>query len=195
MHQVQWRGTPWLRPVVFVIANGALVLLILGIVVIPISDFFSARDRQIAEQMSFLARLNAIAAKEPSVQEVAKQTEAQFKRGEFLIGPNEGAINADLQTRVKMMAERTGARLRSVQALPSKTMDQIKFAGARLEIQGPLGAIHQTIYAIESGTPYLFITAAVLKQSPPVNRNGNEEPIIEARLEVFAAVEVEERVR
>jgi hypothetical protein len=183
------------RRLAFLALNAGAVVLVCSGVAMPVADFFSAREAHLAEQRNLLARLHAIAANEPHVREAAKQTEAQFKRGELLSGANEGAINADLQTRLKAMAERAGARLRSVQGLPPKESERIKYAGSRLEIQGSLAAIHRTVHAIENGAPYLFIAAATLKPAAAANPNGIEEPPMEARIDVFAAIKSEDRAQ
>ena len=178
----------------FLAANLAVILISFALFVAPVLDFFLDRDAYVAQQRVLLARLTAIVAREPSVQAATRKAAEEPKRGEFLVGPNEGVINADLQTRLKTMAEQAGARLRSVQGLPPKTNEQVRYVGSRLEISGPLRAIHRALYAVESGRPYLFVTSAVIKPSRSLNGPAaREEPITEAQLDVFGAVQVEER--
>jgi general secretion pathway protein M len=167
---------------------------IFGFVVIPICDFFADRNSRIAEQRVLLARLEAIAAQDANVQSMARRPDAQLQRGEFLIGPNEGVINADLQTRLKALTQAGGARLRSAQSLPAKANDQIRYSGSRIDIYGSLQSIQKTIYAIESATPYLFVTGAVIKLSLPSNRPGVvEEPVIQAQLDIVGPMHIEGR--
>ena len=66
-------------------------------------------------------------------------------------------VVADLQTRLKAIAEAAGARLRSVQSLPPKTKDEVRYVGARLDVYGTVEAIQRTVYAVEAGKPYLFV--------------------------------------
>ena len=109
-------------------------------------------------------------------------------QSEFLAGSNEGVIGADLQTRLKAIVERSGARIRMIQSQTTKPGDPIRYIGARLTIFGNLQRIHGTIYAIETDKPFLFVTDAVIKPASPVARVGAaEEPVIEARLDVFGA--------
>ena len=187
-----WLRTRWLRQATFLALNLAAGLTLYGLVVAPVWAFFSARDAAIADQRVLLARLVAMANQDASVQAAARDTAEELKRGELLIGPNDGVINADLQTRLKTMAMQAGARLRSVQGLPAVTSEQVRYAGARLEIQGTLRSIQQALHAIESGRPYLFVTAAALKP-PHASHNPREEPLIEARLDIVGAVQIEER--
>lgn len=194
MNIQEWRTNPWLRRAVFLALNLAAGLVIYGLVVAPIRAFFSDRDTFIAEQGALLARLTSIAAQEANVQAAARQVAEQAKRGELLVGPNESVINADLQTRLKTVAEQSGARLRSVQSLPARTSDKVRYVGCQLDIFGSLQAIHKTIHAVESRTPYLFVVAAALKPAPVVNRAGPpEQPVLEARLDIFGSVHIEAR--
>jgi general secretion pathway protein M len=135
--------------------------------------------------------LSAIAAQAANVASIASEASAQLRSGEFLTGPNENVISADLQTRLKALTDGAGARSRAVQALPLKIGEQNRFSGSRIEIFGSLQSIHRAIYAIESAKPYLFISGAVIKTAPAINRRGvPEEPVIQAQLDVFGAVQV-----
>jgi hypothetical protein len=187
-----WLRNRSLRKATFLAVNLVAGLALYGLVVAPVWALFSARDATIADQRVLLARLAAMAGQEPNVQAAARDTAEELKRGELLIGPNDGVINADLQTRLKTMAMQAGARLRSVQGLPATTSEQLRYAGARLEIQGTLRSIQRALHAIESGRPYLFVTAAALKLAPGAH-NPREEPLIEARLDVLGAMQIEER--
>ena len=85
-----------------------------------------------------------------------------------------------------------GCKLRSVQSLPTKPGDQIRYIGVRVEMNGSLQSVHKAIYAVETGKPYLFITGVVLKPSAPAGRPDTRlEPTIEAQLEIFGAVQSE----
>src|SRR5437879_1408228 len=110
----QWRST------VFVLCN--LVILAAGLcAAIPIYELVGDRDSQIAERLGLLARLRSVAARETDVQAAAQRAEEQPDQGEFLSGPNDGVIGADLQTRLKTIADRSAARVRTMQGLPTRS--------------------------------------------------------------------------
>ena len=179
------------RRAVFALVNAAICVVLLSAVVMPIHAFFADRDGLIADKEEVLARLLAIAAQEANVQSVESDTNAQMRGGEFLSGPNENVISADLQTRLKGMTESVGARSRAAQSLPPKTSDQLKFMGSRIEIFGSLQSIQRAVYAIENAKPYLFIAGATLRMVPTMNRLGVvEEPNIQAQLDIFGAVQM-----
>jgi hypothetical protein len=90
------------------------------------------------------------------------------------------------------MVEAAGGKLRSIRTLQAQTDEQTKYIGSRIELFGPLQAIHRAIHAIESAKPYLFVRGAVIKPSPPMGQIGiPQEPVIEAQLDVFGARRVE----
>jgi general secretion pathway protein M len=182
------------RQVYFVLGNLALGALVVSALVMPTLAFFEDRDSRIEDQSKVLARLTAIAEQVESVKSIASDTSAQMRSGEFLAGPNENVISADLQTRLKAIIEAAGARSRAVQALPLKSSDQIRYSGSRIEIFGSIQSIHRAIYAIESAKPYLFITGAAIKPQPSASRQGvSEEPVIQAQLDIFGAIQINGR--
>ena len=191
---IYWREQAWFRHAVFAAGNLAAVAAVAGLVVWPICEGFSERDAAVTDQRAVLARLQGVIAQEARVQAIARDTEAQVQGPEFLRGPNDGVISADLQTRLKVLAEAAGARLRSVQALPAASREQIRYIGSRLEISGPIGAIHRAVHAVESAKPYLFVTAGFLRPSPLAGGPGTAaEPVIDAQLDIFGAVQTEGR--
>jgi hypothetical protein len=61
-------------------------------------------------------------------------------------------------------------------------------------IFGALRAIQRVIHSVESGTPHLFITAADLRPAAAVATPGSaEEPGIDARLDIYGALQIEGR--
>ncbi len=184
------------RRIFFVLGNLAVCGVIIACLVAPLGAFFADRDAYITNQRKTLARLKAIVAQAQKVKAMTSDITAQLQDGEFLAGPSENVINADLQNRLKAIAEGAGAHSRATQALPQKAIDQIKYSGSRIEIFGPLPAIERAVYAIESAKPYLFVTGVSLKTVLAAGRPGVvEEPIIQAQLDVFGAMQRNGRER
>ena len=189
---LQWPPSPWLRRLLFLGGNLAIGLVVTFACILPVRELLADRDQEIIEQRMMLARFRAVAAQETVVEAAAK--DAASDQGEFLLGKNEGVIGADLQTRLKGMVETAGAKLRSVRTLPAETHGQTKYMGSRIEVYGPLAAIHRTIYAIESAKPYLFVRSAAIRPAPPIGQVGIPlEPLLEAQLDIFGAVRIEAR--
>jgi general secretion pathway protein M len=193
-----WREHKGLRAAAFLAGNLAAGLAVALLIVMPARDLFAERDARIAERRTLLARLAAVAAEESRVQAAAREAEHDAAHDEFLIGPNEGVIVADLQTRLKAIAEAAGARLRAVQSLPPKTTDDIRYVGAKLDLYGPVEAIQRALHAVETGRPYLFVGAAVIRGAPPVNAQAPghvaaQAPVLDAQLDIFGAVQIKGR--
>lgn len=153
-------------------------------IVLPVLDTFSIRDEEIAQQADRLALLKGIAAFDPESLRVNMPADTAEH---YLTGPNEGLVSAKLQIRLKSIVQTSGTQLRLIQGLPARTVGMLRLIGARLDISGPIKAVHQAIAAIEGATPFLFITNATLKPVRQI-RNVNappQEPVLEARLEVF----------
>jgi hypothetical protein len=181
---------PWLHRLAFVAGNLAMGAAVTIAVLLPVRDYLAERDQQIAEQGATLARFKAVAGREAAVQAAAGKLATD--RDPFLVGKSEGVIGADLQTRLKGMAEAAGAKVRSVRSLPAQGDEQTRYVGSRIEVFGPLAAIHRAVHAIENAKPYLLIKGAAIRLSPPIGQTGiRKEPIIEAQLDVFGAVQIE----
>ncbi|HLH91736.1 MAG TPA: type II secretion system protein GspM [Xanthobacteraceae bacterium] len=193
------RLMPALRRGLFVFLNLAACLGILAGIMWPIEDLLADRDRRIAEQRTLVARLAAVAAQAPAIRERSEQTKSLADRPEFLHGPNDGVIAANLQSRLTGMTQSAGSRVRSIRALQPSTRDGVPYLGAHIDMSGPLLALQRAIYAIESATPYLFVVGAVIKPSTqtalqrPGAPNATEQPVFDAELDIVGALPPEAR--
>jgi hypothetical protein len=182
--------TPLLRRLAFLAGNGLVVLVIAYGCIVPIGELLAERDREILHKRAALARLKAIAERE--VQPTGKKT--SIEDGEFLAGKTDGAIGAELQARLKGIAEAAGAMVRSIRGLQPRTDGQLKFVGSHIEVLGPVAAIQRAIHTMEATKPYLFITSGTMRLVPSVGPVGTpQEPQIEAQLDIFGVVRVEAR--
>jgi len=178
------------RRMLFVVGNLAAGAAIVDIGILPIFEMFAERETRIEQQSKQLARLQAIASQAARVDSVEVQTKAEMQGAEFLAGSSENVVSADLQTKLKALTQEAGAASRTVQALPLKTVDRLKYSGARIEMSGSLQSILHAVHAIEASTPYLFISAAILNSSETQRANASEEPIVQAQLDVVGAIQV-----
>jgi general secretion pathway protein M len=176
---------PRLRRAAFIGGNLLALVAFVLLVISPIRAALMDGEAEIARQAETLARYRALAQHRP---EAPSPAEAQFAREAFLTGPNEGVAAANLQARLQAVSTSLGARLRSVQGVASRSEGSLRFIGARLEIFGPLQAVHQAIHAIEAAKPFLFVTATTLKLSPTAALPGNTaQPILEAQIDILGA--------
>lgn len=182
-----WHQKPKLRGGLFLGGNLLVAVLFVNAVVWPARDFFAERDAQIADQGETLARWRAIAAQDSAVRTMA--TQVSMDEVEFLSGKSEGVIQAELQSRLKSMVEKAGARLRSIRSLQTQVDQTAKYLGSRVELFGPIQTVHRAMDAIETAKPYLFIKGAILRPSPTSGPTGStQEPTIEAQLDIFGVM-------
>jgi hypothetical protein len=175
----------------FLLGNLAAGLAIVFACVLPIRELLADGDREVRQLRTTLSRLQAVAAREGSVRSAAKAT--PVGEAEFLAGKADGAIGAELQTRLKGMVEAAGARLRSIRNLPPKPEGHTRYIGSHVEAFGSIAAIQRAIHAIESARPYLFVAGATLRHAPPAGPAGaSQEPVIEAQLDVVGVMRIEE---
>lgn len=172
----------------FICAHLAIAFVIYAFTLAPIRDFFGSRNALIDDKMELLARIDGIGSQETTIQEFARNVDAELNRNEFLVGVNDGVVGADLQTRIKTILEAQGARLNLVQSLPSVQKGGIKYVGVRVQLAGTHASIQRAIQAVEAGKPYLFISGATLKSTSPPQSITATEPLIDAQLEVFGAL-------
>jgi VIT1/CCC1 family predicted Fe2+/Mn2+ transporter len=173
-----------LRRLRFLILNAALLVVGYGAVVQPALSLLANEQERISESRFTLRRLQAIEEKSPEVETFAKEVREEAKRGDFVIGANEGVINANLQARLKTHTETSGARVQSIRTLPVRIVSNVNFIGARLEISGTLKAVHSTLAAIEGGAPLLFVSAAILKPATHTRINAADETLIDAQFDI-----------
>jgi hypothetical protein len=176
------------RRALFLGANLALLVVVYLAAVEPLFGFLAERSATIAERRGTLAGYEAIAAQEGVVKDYARQVEESNSRGELLTGESEGVVNANLQARLKSLAEQSGATVVSLQALPAKVVSGQSLVGARLDVTGPLDALGKLARSLESDPPLLLVlTATVRKQSAVWTEQpgGAGDNTLEGQFDVF----------
>jgi hypothetical protein len=184
----------WARHLLFAGVNAALAALAWLAMVEPLLHLVGERAERIAERETTLARYEAIATQENAVRDYARQIADSNARGELLAGESEGIINANLQARLKTLAEQAGVTVRSIQMLPAKSVRGAALVGARLDVAGRLDPIHALTRALEGEAPLLIIMAAALRgQTMPWAMPTSGEPDIDAQFDVYGGALSKER--
>lgn len=178
----------WGGRALFVALHAGLAAVLAVALILPLRTMLTERTNGLAERSEVLARYEAIAAHEGTASAFAREVRERNTRGGLLEGGNEGAASAGLQSRLKSKAEGEGATVRSVRALPGRTLGSAQLIGARLEVSGPIEAVAKVVQGIENGQPLLMVTAASLRPAAQGRARANEEPVIEAQLDVYGGV-------
>jgi hypothetical protein len=179
-----------LRRCAFVGINLGILALVYFLLIQPIASLFSGQADRLSQADAMLSKYRVIAAREETVRAAARRADEARSSAAFLQGASEGAGSANLQARLKAIADRVGARVQSVRAVEPTTEDGIRYLKARLELSGSVAAIYATLRAIEGREPYLFVGQAVLHmQAGPSGILPTAEPSIEAQIDVYGPVQ------
>ncbi|HEY8162007.1 MAG: type II secretion system protein GspM [Methylocystis sp.] len=165
-------------------------LLALGLVYLvliePARRMIADGAEAIAQRRQTLARYEAVAAHDAQIQEYARQVAETNGRGELFDGDSDGVISANLQARLKAIAEGAQVTVRSIQVLPEKSFQGVTLVGARLDVSGIYENIHALARALEGEPPLLIITAATLRgQTMMWGAPQDTQSEIEAQFDVF----------
>jgi hypothetical protein len=172
----------------FWLVNAVILVALNFVIVRPIRDAIASGDDALAERRLTLARYESVVAQAGAIEVFAKQVADGNARGELIPGENDGIIAANLQARLKAAADDAKVTIHSLQMLPSKTVHGATLLGARLEVVGPLAAVHALARNLEGAPPLLVVSDADLRSQILFwGAASDKELEIEAHFDVFGA--------
>ena len=177
------------------LASRALALGLLGLfasvvwmgTVGPMIGRYDDNDQAIADGIRLLTGFKSVIAQGRQVGSELSAGDLDRYRGDFLAGPEDAMIVADLQTRLRSLITARNAELSSARALPPKSRDGLEYLGLALQIRAEMKSIQEVLYAIETGTPLLFVERADLRldeRGATAARARNAESIAPMTLEI-----------
>jgi len=177
---------PMVRRAAFVGVNLLMAGVFYLLVIEPVRRLVADGAEAIAQRRLTLARYEAVAAQEGTIQQYARDVADINARGELIAGDSEGIVNANLQARLKALAEESKANVRSIQILPPRSFRGVTLVGARLDVAGPLEAVHALARALEGEPPLLIVASASLRgQSMMWGAPSENTDELEAQFDVF----------
>ncbi len=181
------RRLPLVRRGIFVGANLLALVIFYFLFIEPVRRFVAEGAEAVAERRQTLARYEAVVSHEEQIQDYARQVANINASGELIEGDSEGVINANLQARLKSIAEASRVTVKSIQMLPEKEFRGVTLVGARIQATGSYESIHELARAIEGAPPLLIITTAALRVLDPFwGGGGNQvEQNIDVEFDVF----------
>jgi general secretion pathway protein M len=176
-------------------ASRALALGLLGLlaavlwmgVVDPIKRRYDDNDQAITDGIRLLAGFKSVIAQGRQPGSEISPSDLERYRGDFLAGPEDAIIVADLQTRLRSLITARNAELSSARALQSKSRDGLEYLGLALQIRAEMKGIQEVLHAIETGRPLLFVERADLRldeRGATAGRARNVESIAPMTLEI-----------
>lgn len=136
----------------------AVVLAAYSFVVSPLLAAYLDGRREAADLRATLAKYEATGREVPALQKRLDELHRQGATGAgYLAGDSETLVAAALQERLKAAVTQTGGRLNSTQVIATSSQAKTHRVAVRGQMQMSLAALQRVLYALESGSPYLFI--------------------------------------
>jgi len=152
------------------LAVAILIGLIGGIyygVVRPLLDNYNDKRAAIEQMQDNLARYQRAARDlAPRQAELAALKQRQSAQDGFLQGANDTLVAAQIQNRIKSVADATKGELRSTQVLPSQDEGKLRRITVRGQMSTSLTGALRVFHGLESASPLLFIDNVDMRARP-----------------------------
>jgi hypothetical protein len=146
------------RRLIFFGLNGAIALVVCFAILEPIASHFVERNDDIWDSAAQLAQIRRVA------DEAAKLAKTSTSGVDpYLPAAEERVASADLQANLQTLAGAKGLAVQAVRGLPGRQAAQWRAVPVGLEVEGAAAAVRELVAAIETQTPFLFITDLSLR--------------------------------
>ena len=126
-------------------------------VVGPAFRWYGDREDMLADRLRLLARMEALAATVPALRGAAAHAQDAAPPPGLLTEGNAALAGASLQERVQKLADATGVRLASAEALPPEPTGPLERIGLRLSLAAPFPAAMAMLRGLADGTPPVVV--------------------------------------
>jgi general secretion pathway protein M len=150
--------TPWISRLAAVLLLIAAIGVAFSWVVEPILIGYRETDQAIEEVQEQLLHYQHLAAMRPVLARQLEQLAAvQGSETYYLSGGTDALAAAALQDRVSALIDGNGGRLLSIQPLLGVDEQGFKRITVRVEMTATIEPLFETLYALETGMPVLFV--------------------------------------
>jgi len=155
----------------------------------PLIDISAANHAAIVERREVLLRYQHAAREFPArQQELAALKQEQATADGFLEGSSATLIAAQIQNRVKTLANTAKTELKSSQVLPAETSGQLKRIAVRSQISTTTAGLLTIFHDLEAQSPLLFLDNVTLQVRPMALRgrsNPDNGDTIDVQFDVY----------
>jgi len=173
----------------------ALGILLAGIaslyygIVRPVTDNYAASQASIEQLQDALLRYQR-AARDlgPRQAELAALKQRQSSQDGFLQGANDTLVAAQIQNKIKALADATKGELRSTQVLPAQDEGKLRRITVRGQMSTSLAGALRVFHGLEAGAPLLFIDNLDLRARPAQLRDRSASintDVIDLQFDVY----------
>jgi len=178
-------------PVSRALALAVLIVALAGLyfgIIAPLADGYSATRDSIAQLEDSLQRYQRAANElAPRQAELAALKQRQPAQEGFLQGSNDTLVAAQIQNRIKSLADAAHSELRSTQVLAAQDEGKLKRITVRSQMSATIVGVQRVIYGLESAMPMLFLDNVDLRARPadPRDRSGATADTIDVQFDVY----------
>ncbi|HWE75573.1 MAG TPA: type II secretion system protein GspM [Stellaceae bacterium] len=155
----------------------------------PLVDTYAADRATLAQRQDALLRYRRAAQELPLRQrELTALQQQQAAADGFLEGTSDTLIAAQIQNRVKTLANAARAELRSSQVLPAEAAGKLKRIAIRNQISAGTAGLLSIFHDLEAQSPSLFIDNVTLQVRPMALRdrdNPGNGDMIDIQFDVY----------
>ena len=152
----------------------AIVAAIYYAVAQPLIGTYAANRTAIAQRREILLRYQHAAQELPARQQaLAALKQQQAKTDGYLEGSSDTLIAAQIQNRVKALANSAKTELRSSQVLPAEPAGTVKRIAIRDQLSATTAGLLGIFHDLEAQSPSLFLDNVTLQVRPMTLRDRN----------------------
>jgi general secretion pathway protein M len=151
----------------------------------PLLARYRLQEQLIAERQDLERRYRRIGASRPALEAERDDVRERLSPvGLYLEAASDSLVAAELQNRAKAAVEASGGKLTSTQILAARDEGNFRRVGIRVQMSVTVEPLQNTLYALESGTPYLFIDNLDVRRRVQRRRRKTPQPEAESQLTV-----------
>lgn len=139
--------------------------IIVLMVYLPIQRAHDHYDSAIEDMLERVARYERIAAQRPAVEANIAQIKKADSRRHYLKSSAPALASAEIQQIAQTIMEANGLTLESTQIGVHRDEGMRRRVTVSFQLRGPLSSVQQTLYQIETTTPYLFVDRLLLRSA------------------------------
>jgi general secretion pathway protein M len=153
----------------------------------PLLDEVSSTEESIAQLRDALGRYERAGRSLDQRQaELTALKARQSTADGFLQGANETLVAAEIQNRIKTLAEQSKGELKSTQILPPQEEGKFRRITVRSQMTLKLAAAQRVFYGLEASMPMLFLDNVNLRaRSDRRTDEAGDDPVLDIRFDVY----------
>lgn len=153
----------------------ALIAAVYSLCIAPIWGTYATNRETIADQRDLLQRYQRLAAGADALsQRLAKLRRRPLSGEGYLQGDNETLVSAQLQSRIRNVAQASGGKLTSTQVLAGTDEAGFRRIGVRVTMTADIPDLQKMLHKLESDRPYLFLDNVDISGEQSRRRDGRD---------------------